>query len=190
MAQYPLALYDLDADAQTIRDLAFTCDPHSDTSQWISPKGHSGTLTILSKTHPLQINYVADDRNSVLVKLDDPVLKGVLETVEASVKAVAPDATNTKDLIHRDASGRYADSLKLKTGYTQFVCADTNEPLTAAEALSSRRNRICTWVLQVYRLNLFRGTWYFSVLLKSAKVSRAADSPEHGKRDDDYTKYL
>ena len=192
--QYPLAIYDLDADEQTIRDLVFACNTHSDTSVWISPQNHRGTLTLHSKTHPLSMNYVADDRNSVLVKLDDPVLKSVLEFVEAAVKAVAPDADKTNDLINRDASGKYADSLKLKTAYTQFVCAETNERLTAAEALSSRRNRICSWVLQVYRLNFFRGTWYFSVMLKSAKVSRAAGSPDQGagkrKRDDDFTQYL
>jgi hypothetical protein len=193
MAQYPPATYHLDDDEQTIRGLEFKCNPHSDKSMWISPVGHRGVLTMHTKTHPLLINYIADDRKSILIPLDDPTLRGVLEGVETKVIAQAPAPDMTQPLINRDAAGKYTDSLKLKTQYTAFFCADSGEALTAEEALGSRRNRLTSWVLSVYRLNEFRGKWYFSVVLRSAKVSRAAESPESHKRkrgEDDFTQYL
>ena len=193
MSSYPPATYHLDNDEQTVRDLTFACNPHSDKSQWISPQGHSGVLTLYTKQHPLAINYIADDCKSLLVRLDDPLLHSVLVEVEAKVKAASPAPAATQSLINYDTSERYPDSLKLKCAFTTWIDANTGEKIDAGEALSSKRNRITSWVLQVYRLNEYKGRWYFATMLKSAKVSRAEASPELGQkrpREEDFTQYL
>jgi hypothetical protein len=191
----PQAFFNLDDDEDKIRAMQFTCDvvKGSDTALWISPVDHSGTLTMYTKSHPLQMNFIADDRNSLFVRLDDPLLKGILEEVESKVMAVAPQPEQTNGLISRDASGRYGDTLKLKCRYTQWVDATTGDKMSAEEALSSKKNRITSWVIQVYRLNSFRGRWYYAVNVISAKVSRASESPPPaaGKRKrEDFTQYL
>jgi hypothetical protein len=190
----PQAFFNLDDDEDKIRAMQFTCDvvTGSDTALWISPVDHSGTLTMYTKSHPLQMNFIADDRNSLFVRLDDPLLKGILEEVESKVMAVAPQPEQTNGLISRDASGRYGDTLKLKCRYTQWVDATTGDKMSAEEALSSKKNRITSWVIQVYRLNSFRGRWYYAVNVISAKVSRASESPPvAGKRKrEDFTQYL
>ena len=69
---------------------------------------------------------------------------------------------------------------------------DAIDKMSAEEALSSKKNRITSWVIQVYRLNSFRGRWYYAVNVISAKVSRASESPPvAGKRKrEDFTQYL
>lgn len=138
--------------------MQFTCDAvkGSTTSVWISPVGYSGTLTMYTKNHLLQMNFIADDRNSLFVRLDDLLLKSILEEVEGKVAVVAPKPDQPQDLISRDASGRLGDTLKLKCRYTQWVEANTGDKMSAEEALSCKKNRITSWVLQVYRLNEFR----------------------------------
>ena len=67
--------------------------------------------------------------------------------------------------------------------------ANTGQTLTIDEALSNRRVRITSWCITVYWLNQFRGTWYYAVNLRSAKVSRAEDdSPTSGGQD--FTRFL
>jgi hypothetical protein len=188
MAYLP-AQYDLDTDKEKILALEYKVNTHSDTSMWISPVGHRGTLSLFTKHHPLRAAFVADDKASILVKLDDPSLMAIMQDIEGKVTACSPDPSHTSPLINRDASGRYPPSLKLKTRYTQWVDANTNESLTLDEALSNRRVRITSWCITVYRLNQFRGTWYYAVNLSSAKVSRAEDgSPTSGHQD--FTKFL
>lgn len=196
MNPYPNAFFELDADEKAIRALQFTTSPaNAGKNLWISPVGHKGTLKIHSKLHPLLINYIADDRGSLIIRLDDPLLHSVLTEIETKVTAAAPKPGDVDPLVKRDASGRYPDSFKIKVAYTQWVCANTGEKMSAEEALSSKRNRITSWVLDVYKLNLFRTRAYFGVCLRSAKVSRAMDtSDESNKRkreeEDDYTQYL
>jgi hypothetical protein len=192
MAQYPPARFDLDDDEASIRDLQFTCNRHSDTSQWLSPVGHKGTLKICSKTHPLQMNYIAQDRGSMLVRLNDELLHSVLTQIENKAKKASPMPALTMALINKDETGRYCDSLKLKCAYTQWVDAETGDKMSAEDALSSKGNRLTSWCIDVYRLNCFRGKWYFSVLLRSAKVASGASQAGKRKREDgeDYTQYL
>ena len=195
MANYPPAVYHLDNDETTIRDLIFECKPHrtNPKSRWISPQVHNGVLTLHTKLHPLVINYIADDRKSLLVRLDDPLLHSILVEVEAKVKAASPAPVTTQTLINYDTSERYPDSLKLKCAFTKWIDANTGEEIDVGAALSSKRNRITSWVLQVYRLNEYKGKWYFAIMLHSAKVSRAAEESELGgkrKREEDLTQYL
>jgi hypothetical protein len=189
MPQYPRAEYHLDNDEAKIRSLQFTCDPHSDKSRWISPAQHKGTLVMHTANHPLVVNYIADDRKSILVRLDDQLLHSILSEVETKVLAASPNPQATQPLIQHDESGKYPDSLKLKCAFTNWVDANTGEPME--EALASRNISLTSWCINVYRLNEFRGRWYFGVNLLAAKVSRAEPTANtnNGGRED-FTRFL
>ena len=174
---YQTCVLNLEADRDTLDALAFSCDPYTPTSWWISPEGYRGVCTLFSREQPLSINYIADDKSSLMVRLDaDTALYKVLTSIEAKVKAVSPDPSVTNDMISRpDEGSRYSPSCKLKCGFTKWYDQD-GEPLTKEIALSTKR-RLLSYVIQVYRLNKFRNRFYFAVVLKSAKVG-----PPEGSR--------
>jgi hypothetical protein len=167
---FPTCVLNVQSDRETIDGLQFSCDEYTPTSWWISPQGYRGTCTLFTRKQPLSVNYIADDKSSLMVRLDtDTALYEVLTTIEAKVKAASPDPSTTNDLIsHPDEGSKYSPSFKLKCAYTQWHDAD-GKSITKDQALSTR-GRLLSYVVQIYRLNKFRGRYYFAVVLKSAKV--------------------
>ena len=195
MARTP-AILNLTTQKDDILNLQYGLAVHHgarNQSKWVGVLGHSGSVIVFDRDQQLRMNYVSDDRKSILIQLDDQsTLYEVLADMETKVKAAnAPHQDITNDLINYAEEGSgYMPSLKLKTEFTRWV-DEHGDALTADTALSERRT-ILSFVVTVNKLNFFRGKWYFACVLKSAKVSMAppAHAGAGAGRDVDFTQYL
>ena len=196
MARAP-AIFNLTSQKTEILNLQYAVNPHigaRNESKWIGALGYRGSVIVFDREQELRMNYIADDKKSILIQLNDQTeLYEILADMENKTKAAnAPHQAITNDLInYAEQDSGYMPSLKLKTEYTRFV--DENGDAVSNEAALSERRTILSFVITVNKLNFFRGKWYFACVLKSAKVSMAP--PDHGAgagpgRDVDYTQYL
>ena len=194
MFQDSQAVFDLLHDTDKIMNLEFMVNDQEGSrnpAKWISPLNYRGCVTIHTREHPLAMNYIADDKSSILVKLDtDGPLYRCLADIERKVKhANAPFTESTNDLInYPDPGSSYSPSLKLKTAYTVWLDEGGNE-ITQEQALC-RKGQLLSYVLTVSKLNGFRNKWYFSVMLKSAKVGKAPPSAGGGGGTSSYMELL
>ena len=192
------AIFNLATDVDQLVGLEFTTNEHvgaRNPSKWISPVGFRGSACLFSREHPLSMNYISDDKSSILCRLDgDGYLYRVLTDWEAKVKhANAPHTATTNDLVsYPEPGSTYPPSIKLKTAYTEWV-DESGNAITQEEALSQRRE-VLSYVIAVNKLNFFRNKWYFACVLKSAKVGSAPSgmgaTMGGGGGSVDYTGYL
>ena len=195
MIRQQTAIFNLTSDLDKLMGLEFTVNEHvgaRNPSKWISPVGFRGSACLFTREHPLTMNYISDDKSSVLCRLDpEGDLYKVLTDWEGKVKhANAPHTATTNDLVNYPEPGSsYPPSIKFKTGCTSWVDED-GKPITQAEALAERRD-VLSYVITVNKLNSFRNKWYFACVLKSAKVGRAPTSGGgSGGGGVDYTELL
>ena len=196
MARAP-AIFNLTSQKTEILNLQYAVNSHigaRNESKWIGALGYRGSVILFDREQELRMNYVADDKKSILVQLNDQsALFEILADMENKTKAAnAPHQAITNDLInYAEQDSGYMPSLKLKTEYTRFV--DENGDAVSNEAALSERRTILSFVISVNKLNFFRGKWFFACILKSAKVSMAPPAYGAGPgagRDVDYTQYL
>jgi hypothetical protein len=197
MAHAAPAIFHLTSQKADILNLQYAVNSHigaRNEGKWIGALGFRGSVIVFDREQVLRMNYVADDKKSILVQLNDQsALFEILADMENKIKAAnAPHQAISNDLIsYPDQDSGYMSSLKLKTEYTKFVDENGNA-ISNAMALSERRS-ILSFVLTVNKLNFFRGKWYFACILKSSKVSMAPPPAAAGGgagRDVDYTQYL
>jgi hypothetical protein len=196
MTSHQTAIFNLSTDMDQLMTLEFTVSDHvgaRNPSKWISPVGFRGSACVFSREHPLAMNYISDDKSSLLCRLDpDGDLYRVLADWEAKVKhANAPHTATTSDLVNYPEPGSsYPPSVKLKTAYTTWV-DEAGNSITQEQALSERRS-LLSYVIAVSKLNFFRNKHYFSCVLKSAKVGDAPSGMDAGMSGGgvDYTGYL
>ena len=110
MTSHQTAIFNLSTDMDQLMTLEFTTSEHvgaRNPSKWISPVGFRGSACVFSREHPLAMNYISDDKSSLLSRLDpDGDLYRVLADWEAKVNhANAPHTATTNELVNYPEPG-------------------------------------------------------------------------------------
>jgi hypothetical protein len=185
---YPPLNINLDTESgRTLAaQLTFTCNPHArgDGTQWLSPKGgYRGTAKLRAESLPLRMTYIAPDKSSITVRVSDPQLRAVLESMDRAIKDAAGE--DTTDLLSVHESGQYAPTFKLKqVRFAEWVDQDGNK-IDVDTALSSK-GTLLKWVISPYQITTYGARKYVLMKLIGAKVQ--LDTPDDNKdntHDDD-----
>ena len=173
MARTP-AILNLTTQKDNILNLQYGLAVHHgarNESKWIGALGHSGSVIVFDREQQLRMNYVSDDRKSILIQLDDQSsLYEVLADVETKVKiANAPHQDITNDLInHAEEGSGYMPSIKLKTEYTRFV-DENGDAISNETALSERRTILSLFRNYCQRTQLLSRTMVFCLCTEVCK---------------------